>query len=248
MSMSIITLCPSTGGHEAAVESWTRTATCTYPIVVDDTTEGEGAGYLQKLQKFYMTHHAGEGHELILGYMHSDLIIHEQAWDERVLAQFFDDDVAVVSFGGSLRHGHPDIYKVPYAPVQLARSSFISNLTDAEVHGERHTGDKTVAVVDSMAMFVRRSFLDRVGGWPVATYPPSHASDYWACLSAHQLGYRVRMVGVSATHQSGGVGQAGWDYAKWIAGTKWGSDENCHRVAHRLIYDSFRSVLPVVIL
>lgn len=236
--------CPSTGGADAATRSWCLTArNSDWSIVHEDsTTDGEGAGYLQKLQKFYLARN-----EDILGYMHSDLIIHEQAWDERVLAQFLDDDVAVVSFGGSLRHGHPDIYRTPYSYTQLARSSFISNLTDAEVHGERHTGDKTVAVVDSMAMFIRRSFLDRVGGWPVDTFPPSHASDYWACLSAHQLGYRVRMVGVSATHWSGGVGQAGWDYAKWIAGTKWGSDENCHRVAHRLIYDSFRNVLPVVI-
>lgn len=237
--------CPSTGGHEAAIASWRKTMTTKRSVCIADALEGERAGYLQKVQDFYLGTGKEDRPEDILGYMHSDLIIHEQAWDERVLAQFLDDDVAVVSFGGSLRHGHPDIYKVPYDYRQLARSSFISNLTDAEKHGVRHEGDRDVAVVDSFAMFVRRGFLDRAGGWPVATFPASHCSDYWLCLTVHQLGMRVRMVGVSCTHASGGVGQAGWDYAAWAQTTKWGSDAEMHRIGHRLIYDQFRDVLPV---
>lgn len=235
-------LCPSTGGHEEAIQSWHDTAGNDLCVHVDVTIEGDGAGYLQKAQQFYLNCHSD-----VLGILHSDLYIHEEHWDQRILAEFGDPSVAIVSFGGSKRHGTADIYKVPYDYKQLARSPFISNLTDAEVHGTRATGSLEVAVVDSMSLFVRREFLDRIGGWPVATFPPSHCADYYLCLMSHRHGYKIRMVSVSCTHKSGGVGLAGWDYGKWISRTKWKSDEECHRVGHELCYREFRDVLPVVI-
>lgn len=245
IGMSPLTMaicCPSTGMEDDATRSWCLTATSNdwSSVHVSGETEGTEAGYLQKVQNFYL-----QRKEDVLGYLHSDLIIHEVGWDKRILAEFGDPSVAIVSFGGSKRHGTKDIYKVPYDFRQLARSPFISNLTDAEAHGTRETGSQTVAVLDSFAIFVRRAFLDRIGGWPVATFPPSHCSDYWLCLMAHRHHYRIRMVGVSATHRSGGVGLGGWDYPSWAKTTKWGSDEAMHAAGHYLIYDQFRDVLPV---
>jgi hypothetical protein len=243
-NLTMAICCPSTGGHDAAAQSWgENVAHTTYALSIDDATEGEQAGYLYKLQRFYQSGYATDVD--VLGYMHSDLFIHEKGWNERVLNEFEADDVAIVSFGGSLRHGSPDLYRTPYVYTQLARSPFLSNMTDAEAHGFRETGARDVAVVDSMAFFVRRSFLDRIGGWPVATYPPNHCSDYWCCLMAHRHRQRIRMVGVSITHGGGGVGRGGFNYPAWAATTRWHDDATMHRVGHDLIYNDFRDVLPV---
>lgn len=193
-------------------------------------------GYVATCQRAYKLTNSD-----VLGFLHNDITIHDAGWDVRVLHEFEDASVGIVGFGGALGVGHPDIYKIPYDYTQLARYDFISNLTDAEVHGTRVTGERDVAFLDSMALFVRRELLDRVGGWPLH-YPPMHGSDLWLCLTTRKLGYRVRMVGVSCTHKSGGKGDA---YVEWIKTTKWGSDEVCHREAHKLLYHEFRGVLPV---
>lgn len=243
--LTLCMFCPSTGGHEGNVASWQRTSREHWPCVIDQTVSGEGAGYLAKVEKF----RTGLGKRAdIHAILHSDLTIHEPGWDKRVLAEFEDSRVGIVSFCGATRHGTDDIYRTPYDYKQLARGGFISNLSDAEAHGTRNTGTADVAVVDSFSLIVRRSFLDRCGGWPVHTYPSSHVSDYWACLMCHRLGYRIRFVGVACSHTSGGVrGDGTFDYPAWARTTRWGSDEEMHRVGHRLIAEEFKDILPVVI-
>lgn len=239
--LTLTICCPSVGGHDEARTSWLEHATNKLDVRIDGSKHGDGAGFLMKLQRFYKMTDSD-----IIGYLHSDLVIHEDGWDERVLARFKDDpDVAVVSFGGSLAHGHPDIYKIPYDYRQLARSPFLSNLRDAEVHGSRETGCRDVAVIDSFAMFVRRAFLDRVGGWPVDKLPPCHCSDYWLSLMCHRHRQRIVMVGVDSTHASGGKTQEGFNYVEWAKQSKWGSDEAMHKAGHEWIYNEFRDVLPV---
>ncbi len=239
MSMAIV--CPSTGGAEKAVDSWARTMNGKHEIRVYPETTGPEASYLSKVQRSYEQTDAE-----IIAYFHSDLTIHEQGWDERVLREFTDPRVGVVGFGGGTRHGHKDIYKVPYDYRQLARFGFVSNLSDAEAHGRRERNECTVAVLDSFSLIVRRELLDKTDGWPVDDYPPTqHCSDYWLCLQTHRHGYLVRMVGIACTHASGGVALGQWDYKSWAASTPWGSDAEMHRESHRLIYDEFRDVLPV---
>lgn len=178
----------------------------------------------------------------ILGILHDDLSINEAGWEQRVLAEFAAPDVMAVGFGGATELAHEDIYKLPYDYRQLARAGYRSNDVEAEAHGIRINGACNVAVLDSFALFISRDDINKVGGWPVATYPPSHMGDIWLGLTAARLGKRTRVVGVSCQHFSGGRGAA---YPAWIAQTKWQSDENCHRIAHRLVYDDFRDVLPL---
>lgn len=178
----------------------------------------------------------------VVGLIHDDLTIHDEDWKDRVLKQFEDEQVAICGFGGASSIGHSDIYKIPYDYTQLARSGFKSNLVDAESHGERFTGECDVAVLDSFSLFIRRSFLESIGGWPVDRYAPSHCADIWVCLKALEQGMKVRLVGLSCTHTGGGAGAG---YHEWAAGTKWGSDAVMHRVNHRLLYEEFRKVLPV---
>ena len=239
MSMSLAIVCPSMGGHQDAVETWQDTISKPWPIRILADTEGDSAGFLTKCEMGWR-----ETDAKVVGFLHSDLLVHEFNWDERVLAEFTKPEVAVVGFVGAMRLGHEDIYKIPWDYRQLARADVWSNLTDWQNHGQRETASRQVAVVDSCAVFVRRELLRRVGGWPVGTYPnSSHCSDLWICCMAHRLGLRVRMVGVSCTHRSGGKGDAG---VRWL-NDRFGRDGDsaAHRQAHELVYEDFRDTLPI---
>lgn len=228
--------CPSTGGHEDARTTWEDTRSRPIDIHVLTETVGEGAGFLRKCE--YAWRHSNAD---MIAYFHSDLAIHEHGWDQRVLAEFEDPSVAVVGFVGATGLGHENIFKTPYAYTQLARYDVWGNLTDAEAHGNRDAGSRNVAVVDSCAVCVRRSFLASVGGWPVERYPnTSHCSDLWICCAARRAGMRVRMVGIGCTHASGGKGAQG---VAWL--DERGGDVALHRGAHRVTYDEFRDVLPI---
>lgn len=227
--MTLDLVVPATGPYTSTL------CTSIVPIVYD-ATKGEEAGFLAKCQRGYEESTAD-----IVGYVHNDLIIHESGWEARVLREFEWPTVAVVGFVGATGLGHPDIYRTPYMYTQLARYGVVSNMTDAEVHGQRDDGPRAVAVLDSCAIFVRRSFLQRLGGWPLHTMPnSSHCTDLWICGLAHKLGRQVRMVGVSCTHASGGKGDAG---SKWLDAR--GGDERVHRQAHVAVYDILRGVLPL---
>jgi hypothetical protein len=230
-------MCPSMGSHEPAVDSWITHMTTPHTLVsILKETIGPEAGFLSKCQRFHVADRRD-----IQGYLHSDLIIHEQGWDARVLREFHDSTVAVVGFVGAQGLAHDDIYKIPYDYTQLARFDVTSNLTDADVHGSRDAAGRRVAVIDSCAVLVCRSFLAGLGGWPIARYPDSsHCSDLWLCSMAHRHGMCVRMVGVSCTHLSGGKGEAG---SRWLEAH--GTDQGLHRRAHELIYDDFRDLLPL---
>lgn len=181
-----------------------------------------------------------ENNNHTIAYFHNDVRVDEQ-WGPRVTQEFADPSVGVVGFGGALQHGSSDIYKTPYRLQQLGRSYYLSNVDDAEVHGERFTGSCDVAVLDGFSLIVRRSLLDRTGGWPVDHFS-FHCYDYWVCCMAHRLGYKVRLVGVRC-HHYGGLSSTTQEYQKWRnqQGT---SDSGDHDKGHRYIYEEFRDVLP----
>lgn len=232
---SLSICCPSMGNHEEAVTSWRDTMSKPWPIRVDDSYDG----FLTKCDKAWR-----ETDATVIGYLHSDLYILEHRWDERILAQFNNPDVVVVGVVGAETLAHEDIYKIPYDYRQLARGRVFSNLVDAEAHGATHAGVKKVAVIDSCAVFVRRSFLSRLAGWPVRSYPnSSHCSDLWLCCMAHRYRLSTVMVGITALHRSGGKGARGIEWLEKNFGRD--GDKAAHRLAHQLIYDEFRDVLPI---
>src|SRR3990167_3358444 len=159
----------------------------------------------------------------VLIYAHDDVIMHEEGWDERILSAFNDPSVGVVGFGGAVRHGNPNLYKVPYHLPHLGRSGYFSNVDDAEVHGQRFTGACDVAVLDGYVLAIRRVLLDRMGGWALLQRIGIDfiAYDYAACALAHRFGYRCRVVGVRAHHLGGrtstvvGVQRRSYDDAHW---------------------------------
>jgi hypothetical protein len=119
-------------------------------------------------------------------------------------------------------------------------------MDNAEAHGRRLLTACNVAVVDSMAIIVRRSFLDEIGGWPVKEYYPSHCSDYWLCLMAHRYRRRVRYIPVGVSHAGGGTkGDGRFNYEKWALEVIGKTDAEMHQINHWRIFSNFRDVLPV---
>lgn len=205
-------------------------------VKVLDHFQYGNAGYLGMCQI------ALEGSDAdIIAYLHCDLDILEPCWEQRVLAEFSSPDVMAVGFGGATELAHEDIYKLPYDYRQLARAGYRSNDVEAEAHGIRIAGTCNVAVLDSFALFIRREHLLAAGGWPIDRYEPSHCGDTWLCMTAARMGKRVRVVGVSCQHFSGGRGTA---YGKWLQRIG-KTDEEMHRKNHRTLYEEGRGTLPL---
>jgi len=207
---------------QECVASWHDTASAIYPHRIVRNTD-----IVEAYQMIYK-----DTAEPILAHMHDDLVIHEKNWDLRVLKEFEDESVGVVGFAGAPGIGHPDMYKHAYQGASLGRVGFKSNLRNAEVHGARFTGNCDVAILDGLALFIRRSVLENEGGWPTGTPIGYFMYDGWACLTALRYGYKIRLVGVDCDHLGGkSTGLNPTLRADWEA-------------AHRYIYDEFESVLP----
>ena len=201
--------------------SWMGTASTIYPFKVV-----AGKAVIEAFQEIYE-----KTDEPIIAYLHDDLMIYEPNWDLRVLAEFADPTVGAVGFGGALRFGHPDIYKIPYEIMQLARFEFMSNMRNAEAHGTRFTGARDVAILDGFAMFIRRSVLDKMNGWPIGTPVNYYMNDNWLACQIRRQGLRIRLVGIDCDHLSGKTSSTA-------------SLTDNHAEVHKWFYNEFRDVLP----
>lgn len=170
----------------------------------------------------------------VLMFMHDDVIVREKGWDERVLREFDDPTVGVVGFGGAKWHGVPDLYKVPYKLQNLRRGDYLSNVDDAEVHGSRFTDSTEVAVLDGYAIAVRRSLLDRIGGWR-SFRCDFFCYDYSICAAARRCGYSIRVVGVRCHHRGGGTS---------VSGVNGITSQEAYDESHRWFYHEFKDVMP----
>lgn len=181
---------------------------------------------LEAYQDIYQT-----TREPILGLPHDDVMCYEEGWWERVLREFADPGVGVVGFAGGVGHGTADLYVSPYHLPNLARQTFLSNMRDAERHGGRFAGERDVAILDGLALFVRRPIVDKWGGWPV-----DKPYGYWLysealCCEARRQGYRIRLVGVDCLHLGG-------KSSGHIAASP------TYEEAHRYLWENNRDMLP----
>ena len=178
----------------------------------------------------------------IIVYLHDDLTIHDPDWLPRLLEPFSRPDVVAVGFGGATALGNWDLLRKPYRLQNMARGGYISNQTDAEVHGERVTGVHRVAVLDAFCIAVRSKWLRSVGGWPV-NHLTFHCLDLWLGCQAARWNKETFMVGISVTHHGGGSStKSVYQSAKWLIG---GSQASDHSEPHKWLLDQFRDVLPL---
>jgi GT2 family glycosyltransferase len=171
--------------------------------------------------------------EPIIAYIHDDLIIWEQGWDQRVLREFEDPSVGLVGFAGARGHFLPQAYMMPFHIPNMIRREFMSNLTDAEMHGARFTGERDAAVLDGMALFVRRSVLDKWGGWPVDKPVSYFLYSENLCCEVRRQGMRIRLVGVSCSHIGGRSSGTPLPYS--------------YEEEHRYLWENSRDVLPYMV-
>ena len=182
----------------------------------------------------------------VIIYAHDDVSIHEPLWLQDILNTMGhaekDGRVCAVGLGGALSLGNTDLYRKPYDIRNMARGYYMSNQTDAKVHGDRYVGERPVAVLDAFLMAVRRDFLELVGGWPTE-HLTHHCLDLWLACQAARSGYEIWMTGVYCTHHGGGSStKPVYREAKWLQG---GTLESDHQEPHRWLYEEYRDVLPI---
>jgi len=202
----------------------------------------------------------------ILCCFHDDLEIREPGWDLKV-QRLFDRRPAcgLAGFGGALALGASTLYTDPYAPVQLARAHFRSNLVDAETHGIRSLITEPVVCLDGFSQIGRRAFFE---GWvegqafevveadgPVQHPRPwtfletlgvvHHFYDGMLGCLARRLGWEAWYLPVSCRHYGGQTAVGDPGYQAWAEARIKGGDRGFWEAAHRIGYDEFRDVLPL---
>jgi hypothetical protein len=203
------------------LQSWRDTALSPHQVSVV-----AGKDIVPALQTIY-----AESTEPIIAYIHDDVMIYERYWDGRVLREFEDPTVGLVGFAGALGHGTPDLYTSSYHLPNLARQHFLSNMRTAEQHGARFTGECDVAVLDGLALFVRRAVLDKWGGWPVEKPYGFWMYSEALCCETRRQGLRIRLVGADVDHLGGKTSS--------VANVTDSYDN-----AHAYFYDHNRDVMP----
>jgi hypothetical protein len=217
-----VATCEWTGWREC-VSSWMRNASYMPNLyIVKHKTVIEA----------YETIRNNSNHWPVTGYLHDDIICLEEDWDLRVIREFKDPRVGVVGIAGATGHGNPNMRKEPFKISNMVRQNFMSNMANAEENGSRFTGQRDAAVVDGMAIFIRRQVLDKAGGWPQDGTVGYYLYAEWACLMARRLGYTTRLVGVGCNHLSGRS-----------TGLNPGATFDFEG-EHRWIFDNFEDVMP----
>lgn len=212
------------------------------------------------------------GHEII-ACLHDDLMILEDDWDLLVLQHFrMHPESGLAGFLGGKGLGRDDIYRTPYSPYQLAREQVLSNEKNAEAHGQRWLIPTRVAVLDGFSQIGRRKFWEgrfRDGrlqrdqvypGDPHAWGPHGgtnlyaemaswglthHAYDAALGAFAARLGWHVWMLPIQCWHLGGQTAVGDPGYAEWAKTIVPEGDQDFWAIAHQLVYERFRDVLPV---
>lgn len=214
-----------------------------------------------------------DGHEVIACF-HDDLEIEGDGWDEDVFRLFRACPRAgLCGFGGARGLGSDDIYQAPYTPMQLVRQNFGSNMRHAEAHGARWTAAQPVAVLDGFSQIGLASYW-RGKAHPHYISPDRiehqtqtnlfeilkvlgvvhHAYDAALGAFAKQLGYQVWFVPVPVHHHGGLTAVADPRYHEWanqftlynaLEQKELRGDAAYWTQAHQIVYELFRSVLPI---
>lgn len=206
----------------------------------------------------------------VIACLHDDVWIDEDGWDARVVEHFSAHPACgLAGFGGAKALGHPQIYQVPYDPMQLARGGFRSNMRDAEAHGSRTTETQRVACLDGFSQIGRRAYWMHVSagqeeeqllhnlaqerhvqernlfGQLAALGVIHHAYDAALGCFAARLGWETWLIPVACHHAGGQTAVAHAPYHAWAATQIEDGDQGFWRQAHEIVYAQFRDTLPL---
>lgn len=197
----------------------------------------------------------------VIACLHDDLRIDDPLWAEKVLRRFDQQSaVGLLGFGGAVGLGDSDIYQKPYAPQQLARIGFRSNLVDAEVHGVRSLLAERVACLDGFSQIGRRAFWEG-GRYGQTKAEPDDLYRPWkvladlgfmhhfydgalGCLAA-RYGWQTWYEPIRCHHLGGQTAVGDQGYQHWAETQTPGGDHGFWQTAHQIGYEAFTDVLPL---
>lgn len=140
----------------------------------------------------------------VIAIIHNDLLILEKGWDARVVKLFESNpNIGLAGFFGYLgldRSG--------------GRFGCSSNFVEAEVHGDRFTGEKRVLGFDGISLICSRAMLDKVGGFD-QEYCYHHFYDKDISMASAVAGFENWYIGVYCHHFNGLTANRP-DYQTWI--------------------------------
>lgn len=185
----------------------------------------------------------------ILCFVHDDCLLLESGWDGRVVSIFSTQSNAdCIGLVGGTGIGAADIYRAPYQMIQLARHNVHSAMLDAEAHGKRATGPMKLATADGCALFVRRSFLDELGGWSSWWPEPNHGYDNALACMLRRKRRDMWLLPIIFQHPSTLKLSLPEGFKNSRAMERYverfGQDHTIHERAHLRLYDTFADVLP----
>ena len=199
----------------------------------------------------------------IIMFIHSDILVHGAAWDERIEKVFKDDDrLGLAGFFGAKGIG-----------ADGGRSYSISNMQgsvwgkcDCHESAAWHHGSpmtrpvEPATVLDGVALIFRRSVLEEIidntdmfAMWRA----PHHFYDKTLSLKTVDLGYKVAVIDIEFDHWSGATANHSKKYDKmarewakahgaYIEGSD--GDHMVYKAAEKQLFDEFRNRLPVNVL
>jgi hypothetical protein len=195
----------------------------------------------------------------MIACLHDDLEILEPGWDTLTINRFASHRVGLVGFSGATGLGSTDIYQREYQPMQLARQGFMSNLVNAEAHGQRSTVAQQVVCCDGFSLVGRASWWLR--GQPGPDLPKAikavprpwtyftqegvrhHAYDSWMGVLAFRAGWETWYQPIRCDHKGGRTAVGNPGYSEWAAAQ--GGDGEFWAQAHKVLYRDGRGVLPL---
>lgn len=139
----------------------------------------------------------------IITYIHNDVFIYKQDWDQEIIGLMMGDPkIGVIGAFGASGVG-PDGGRIQR--VARGRAPGFSAMLEAEVHGERIPDGSTkyVAIMDGFFMSIRKELLDKTGGFDTKTYEWHHFYDRDICLESIRHGYNNIVLGLPIHHWCG---------------------------------------------
>ncbi len=153
----------------------------------------------------------------IVAFFHSDLIVWEKDWQDRVINAFNNiPDLGLVGFVGS------DEMDSNSGRGGGTTSNFMGNTmitgegrwsgSPASAHGRTSSSLSPAAVVDGCAMIIKRSAWNKIGFRE--NFPPHHFYDRLISAQMLEAGFKVGVLGIACDHISGQTVNQESDYHK----------------------------------
>lgn len=175
----------------------------------------------------------------VVAILHNDVNVFEIGWDKRVMGEFYKDQLLGLAGFLGAQGCMPD----------GGRMNTVSNLLEAEIHGERVTGTKRVAIFDGLSLIGRRKMFEEVDGFDT-DYTYHHFYDRDISLESLFAGWHNLMIGVLCHHRSGVTANRP-EYQTWISqkmGTEgFTGDKASYDASDSYFKQKWASKLPILV-